>query len=91
MFKNKIKPGAKESNNKLHGTIVSFSQNKKWGFVRKEGDPSDQSKDRFLHFSHVVDGTPIEKIKAGLEVDYNLSKVKENTQGMVAVNVEINC
>lgn len=79
-----------ENSNKIHGKIISFSLNKKWGFVRAEGDPADQSKDRFLHFLQIIDGTPVEEVKAGLEVDYNLSKVPENTQGIIAVNVEIN-
>ncbi len=78
-----------ENSNKIHGKIISFSQNKKWGFARKEGDPSDQSKDRFLHFLQITDGTPLEEIKAGLEIEYDLSKVPENTQGIIAVNVEI--
>lgn len=77
-----------KANNKIIGIVVSFNPTYKYGFIRPEG-AIDDSTDRFLHFSHVIDGSPITAIKRGVQVAFNLSTVQENAHGPVAVNVEL--
>jgi cold shock CspA family protein len=73
---------------KMIGTVVSFNPTYKYGFIRPEG-ATDDSTDRFLHYSQVIDGTPITALKAGIQVAFNINNVTENTRGPVAVNVEL--
>lgn len=78
----------KKNSGKIIGIVVSFNPTYKYGFIRPEG-AIDDSTDRFLHFSHVTDGSPITAIKRGVQVAFNVSTVEENTHGPVAVNVEL--
>jgi len=79
---------AKVSNNKMIGIVVSFNPTYKYGFIRPEG-AEDDSTDRFLHFNHVTDGSPITAIKRGVQVAYNMGTAEENKKGPVAVNIEL--
>lgn len=78
-----------KNSNKIHGTIISFSEKYGYGFIREEA-VTDKSKDRFFHKKHIIDGTKAGDVKPGQEVDFNLSRVKENKKGMCAVNIEFN-
>jgi len=77
-----------KQNSKMNGTIVSWSYNNGWGFIRPTGAPEDKSLDRFFHKTQINDGINLAEVKVGQEVEFGLGRVDENPR-ICAVNIEI--
>ena len=67
------------------GIVKWFSEKKGYGFITPEGKQPNED-DVFVHYTQIPEGKTLEK---GMKVRYELGEVKENTQNLVAVNVEI--
>lgn len=74
--------------NTLTGKVVSFSANRKYGFLREENEETAEN-EQFFHFDNVKSGwEKPEDVKRGDRVTYNIGMVSNNTRPC-AVNIEV--